>query len=138
MIFSFKINAQFGLKKNHILTAYNTIKKTANFPKTWSLSDYEVYSGKRDRKCIDIAIIEINALNGFGVPINSSFLCYFIRGSMFWYMKCEYKPSFLKLFTEKSANQMIDLAVKTSIEIERTISKEELCKSSKEESSFSL
>lgn len=133
MIFSFKINAQFGLKKNHILTAYNTIKTTANFPKTWSLSDYEVYSGKRDRKCIDIAIIEINALNGFGVPINSSFLCYFIRGRMFWYMKCEYKPSFLKLFTEKSANQMIDLAVNTSIEIERTISKEELCKSSKEE-----
>ena len=133
MIFSFKINAQFGLKKNHILTAYNTIKTTANFPKTWSLSDYEVYSGKRDRKCIDIAIIEINALNGFRVPINASFICYFIRGRMFWHMECEYKPSFVKLFTEESANHMIDLAVNTSLEIERTISKEELCKSSKEE-----
>ncbi len=127
------ISAQIGLKKNHILSAYNTIKLTANYPKTWSLSDYAVYSGNRDRKCIDLAIIEINAKNVFGVPINSSFICYFIRGRMFWYSEQPFEPSFVKLINQEKADRLIELAVDASLNIEKTISREELCKSAKEE-----
>jgi hypothetical protein len=133
LFISISLKAQYGINKSHISKAYNSLKLTANFPETWSLKDYAVYEGKRERKCIDIAIIEINAINGFGVPISGAFICYFINGRMFWYTDTKYKTALIQVITEEYANKQIDIVLETAINIEKTVTRQELCKSSKEE-----
>jgi hypothetical protein len=132
ILISLSVSAQHGINKGHISKAYNELRQSAYYPDTWSLVDYSVYADKRDRKCIDIVIIEIKAKNAYGVPFSKSFLCFLIRGRMFWYMETEYKPSFISFIKEEGANELIETAVKTSLDIERTITKEELCKTNSE------
>lgn len=132
IIISLSVSAQHGINKSHISKAYNELRQSAYYPDTWSLVDYSIYADKRDRKCVDIVIIEIKAKNAYGVPFSKSFLCFLIRGRMFWYMETEYKPSFISFIKEDGANELIETAVKTSLDIERTITKEELCKTNSE------
>lgn len=130
-IFNVHVLAQIGITKSHINKAYSEIKLTATYPETWSLKTYAIYQKSKDRKCIDVAIIEIRSLNVYGVPFNSSFLCYFNNGKLIWYMDTEYTSSMVSLFNEKNINSLIEIAISGAL-IEGTITENELCKTKSE------
>jgi hypothetical protein len=132
LIFPQNADSQVGIKKMQIVTAYNTIKLTAKYPKTWNLIDYKLYLKERDRKCIDLAYIEVDSKNYYGTTITNVFAIYFINGEMFYYMEVPYDLNFINLYTPETANNVIELAVETAVEVNRTISRQELCNSQKE------
>lgn len=132
LIFPQNADSQVGIKKMQIVTAYNTIKLTAKYPKTWNLIDYKLYLKERDRKCIDLAYIEVDSKNYYGTTITNIFAIYFINGEMFYYLEVPHGLNFINLYTPETANNIIELAVETAVEINRTISRQELCNSQKE------
>ena len=130
-IFNANVLAQIGITKSHINKAYSEIKLTATYPESWSLKTYAIYQKGKDRKCIDVAIIEVRSLNVYGVAFNSSFLCYFNNGKLIWYMSTEYTSSMVSLFNEKNINPLIENAIRGAL-IEGTITENELCKTKSE------
>jgi hypothetical protein len=131
-LFSQCVLSQIGISKSQIEKGFNSIRSNANYPDTWSMKNYAIYENGRDRKCIDVAIIEVKSLNYYGVPIYSSYLSYFINGRLFYYLETKYTVSIIQMFTEEGVNGLIETAIEGGLN-NYLLTKQELCKSKSEE-----
>jgi hypothetical protein len=131
--FNLSIQSQSQLKKINVERAFNEIKSTAYYPETWRLVEYKIYKGKKSRLCLDLAMIKVQSQNMYGVPFYSYFTCYFIYGRQYYHLKTE-EDSYLlfDFWDQESFDGLTEGLIQRFIDVEKAISREELCKTDEE------